>query len=66
MTHEDEPMPELDDARQAAARSRRRAEDDLAHARERARRARGLAERLRQLREENGFDRMFEEAFGSG
>ncbi|MET8866544.1 hypothetical protein ABZW11_26700 [Nonomuraea sp. NPDC004580] len=64
--HEDEHRPELDDARQAVEESRRRAEQDMNRARERARGWLSLAERLKRLREENGFQQLFEEAFGGG
>lgn len=64
MTTPNEDRPELDDARQAVEQSRRRAEQDLNRARERAHRWIDLAERLRRLREANGFQQLFEEAFG--
>ncbi|GAA3720989.1 hypothetical protein GCM10022224_103520 [Nonomuraea antimicrobica] len=66
MSREDESLPDLDDARQAAEESRRRAERDLRQARERARWMLDLAARLKRLREANGFEEMFEEAFGGG
>ncbi|MEV4173971.1 hypothetical protein [Nonomuraea sp. NPDC049709] len=64
--HEGERRPDIDDAREAVAESRRRAEQDMSQARERARRWVSLAERLRHLREENGFAALFDEAFGGG
>lgn len=66
MTPRDDDMPGIDEARQAAEQSRQQAEHDLQRARERARKSLTLAERLRRLREDNGFDRLFEEAFGAG
>ncbi|NUW45532.1 DUF7620 family protein [Nonomuraea rhodomycinica] len=56
--------PDIDDAKHAVQQSRERAEQELRQARERARRMLGLADRLRRLREENGFHQLFEEAFG--
>ncbi|MEV4287340.1 hypothetical protein AB0K40_17690 [Nonomuraea bangladeshensis] len=64
MPQDGEHRPDLDEARQAAEQSRRRAEQDLYRARERAHRWIDLAARLRRLREANGFEAMFEEAFG--
>ncbi|MER7500432.1 hypothetical protein AB0L05_27620 [Nonomuraea pusilla] len=66
MPHDGADRPDIDEARQAAERSRRRAEQDLTRAHERAARWLTLAERLRRLREENGFQQLFEEAFGDG
>jgi hypothetical protein len=66
MTDRDERLPDIDEAKQAAEESQRRAEADLHRAREQARRTLGLADRLRRLREQNGFDRMLDEAFGGG
>lgn len=66
MPHDDEQPPDIDAARHAVEQSRRRAEQDQTRARERARRWLTLAEQLRQLREENGFQALFEEAFGGG
>lgn len=66
MTTPHDEQPDIDDARQAAEQSRQRAEQDLTQARARARSWLTLAERLRRLREENGFDRLFQEAFGGG
>lgn len=63
---DDEQLPDLDEARRAVEESRLRAEADMRGARERARRTMSLAERLRSLREENGFQQLFEEAFGGG
>jgi len=65
-TPRDDQPPQLDEARQAAEASRQRAEQDLTRARERARGWLSLAERLKRLREENGFAALFEQAFGSG
>jgi hypothetical protein len=62
--HEDDDLPGIDEARQASAESRQRAEDDLRQARERANKTLTLAQRLRRLREQNGFDRLFDDAFG--
>ncbi|HEY9371035.1 DUF7620 family protein [Streptomyces sp.] len=57
-------LPDIDEARQAAEESQRRAEEDMQRARERARKSLSLADRLRRLREQNGFDRLFDDAFG--
>jgi len=55
---------DLDQAAREAEESRRRAEEEALRARESATRALSLAAMLRRLREENGFDAMFREAFG--
>lgn len=55
---------DLDEAAREAEESRRRAEEDAQRAHESAKRALSLAAVLRRLREENGFDRLFQEAFG--
>lgn len=55
---------DLDQAAREAEESRRRAEEEAQRAHEHAKRALSLAEVLRRLREENGFDAMFREAFG--
>ncbi|MGI5274904.1 DUF7620 family protein [Nonomuraea sp. CA-218870] len=62
--HDDERVPDIDEARQAADESRQRAEDDLRRAREQARHTLSVAARLRRLREANGFSELFDEAFG--
>lgn len=64
MTEPDGGLPGIDQARQASEESQRRAEEDLRRARERARKSLGIAERLRRLREQNGFDRLLDDAFG--
>lgn len=64
MTGHDSERPDLEQAAEDAAQSAARAAEDSQDARERARRSLGLAERLRRLREENGFQQLFEEAFG--
>lgn len=66
MSDEREHRPDLDEAARLVEESRRQAEQDLSRALERARRRLTLADRLRRLREENGFARLFEEAFGGG
>ncbi|GIH91927.1 hypothetical protein ACFFMN_34030 [Planobispora siamensis] len=60
MTRDDR---DIEQAEQEAEASRRRAEADLAHARERALRSLTLAERLRRLREANHFGELLSEAF---
>lgn len=55
---------DIDQAARTAEESRKRAEEEAQRARESARRALSLADMLRRLREENGFDAMFREAFG--
>lgn len=62
----DDDLPSIDEARQASGESLQRAEDDLRDARERARHTLTLAQKLRRLREENGFGRLFDDAFGGG
>jgi hypothetical protein len=62
--HEDDDLPDIDEARQASQESRQRAEEDMRRAREEAKRSLSLAQRLRRLREENGFGRLFDDAFG--
>lgn len=64
MTHDDERLPDIDEARQAADESMQRAEDDLRRAREQARHTLRIASRLRRLREANGFSEIFDDAFG--
>ncbi|WP_068922210.1 DUF7620 family protein [Planobispora rosea] len=54
---------DIDEAARQAEASRRRAEADLAHARERARRSLTLAQRLRRLREANHFGELLADAF---
>lgn len=55
---------DLDQAAREAEESRRRAEEEAQRAHESAKRALSLAAVLRRLREENGFQAIFEEAFG--
>lgn len=66
MSDEREHLPDLDEARDLVEASQRQAEQDMSRAKESARRKLTLAQRLRRLREENGFDRLFEQAFGGG
>jgi uncharacterized membrane protein len=61
---DDERMPDISEARQAAQESRQRAEEDLQRAMERARKTLTLAQRLRRLREANGFRALLDDAFG--
>lgn len=63
-SRDDGRLPDIDEARQAAEDSQRRAEEDMRRAREHARKSRSLADRLRALREQNGFDRLLDDAFG--
>jgi len=62
--HDEERLPDIDEARQAADESMRRAEDELRQAREQARHTLSIAARLRRLREANGFRELFDDAFG--
>lgn len=62
----DDDRPDLDEAARRTEASRRQAEIDSRSARERARRVLSLAERLRRLREANGFEQIMDEAFGGG
>lgn len=55
---------DLTQAAQEAEKSRRRAEEEAKRARESARQALSLAAVLRRLREDNGFQAIFEDAFG--
>lgn len=66
MSDERENLPDLDEAARQVQESRRQAEQDMTRAQEQARRRLTLADRLRRLREDNGFQQMFEEAFGRG
>lgn len=56
--------PDIDRAAEQAQESRQRAERDLVHARESAKRSRSLARLLQRLREDNGFERIMNDAFG--
>lgn len=62
--HDEERLPDIDEARQAADESMRRAEDAMRLAREQARHTLSIAARLRRLREANGFREIFDDAFG--
>ncbi|GAA2860222.1 DUF7620 family protein [Nonomuraea rubra] len=60
------PEEEIRRAEREAAESKLRAQQDLRQARERAGRARSIAQRLRELREANGFSALLDDAFGGG
>ncbi len=60
------PEDEIKRAEQEAAESKLRAQQELKQARERARRSRSIAQRLRELREANGFSALLDDAFGGG
>lgn len=60
------PEEELRRAEQEAAESKLRAQQELRQARERAGRTRSIAQRLKELREANGFGRLLDDAFGGG
>jgi hypothetical protein len=62
--HDEERLPDIDEARQAADESMRRAEDAMRLAREQARHTLSIAARLRRLREANGFSELFDDAVG--
>lgn len=64
MTHDGQERPDLDEAAHLVAESSRRAEHDAQQSRERARSKRSLADRLRHLREANGFEQIMNDAFG--
>ncbi|MFC6080901.1 DUF7620 family protein [Sphaerisporangium aureirubrum] len=66
MTGDEQDRPDLDQARHLVDESRLRAQRDMRAAKEKARHKRSLAQRLRELREENGFDRVLDDAFGGG
>jgi len=66
MAPHEEDLPGINEARQAAEKSRRRAEEEFAEAHARARRTRSLAALLRRLREDNGFGQLLDDAFGGG
>lgn len=55
---------DIEEAAREAAQSKLRAQRELASARERAGRNLSIARRLRELREENGFSRLLDDAFG--
>ena len=59
----DDSRPDLAEATEDAEESRRRAQEELAHAKERARRTLTLAQRLRRLREDNHFGELLADAF---
>ena len=63
MTHPDD---DIEQAAREAAASKLQAQQELASARERAGRSLGIARRLRELREANGFGALLDDAFGSG
>jgi hypothetical protein len=60
----DDDRPDLEAAARLVEESTRRSEQDMRAGRERAKKTLSLAERLQRLREENGFDAFFEDAFG--
>lgn len=60
------PEEEMRRAEQEAAESKLRAQQDLRQARERASRFRSITQRLRELREANGFAALLDDAFGGG
>nr|WP_062336211.1 hypothetical protein [Herbidospora sakaeratensis] len=63
----DDDRPDLHQAARHVQESAERAQRDLDEARKRSRQARSLADKLRGLREENGFRDMFIQAMrGSG
>jgi acyl-CoA reductase-like NAD-dependent aldehyde dehydrogenase len=57
---------ELEDAARDAAQSKLQSQQEFRSARERARSSLKIADLLRELREENGFSRLFDDAFGGG
>lgn len=65
-SHNGEETPDVDVAAMHAEQSMHQAEQDWLQAQERAKRRLTLAERLRLLREDNGFDLLFDNAFGGG
>ena len=56
----------LDAAARDAAQSKLQAQQEFHSARERASKSLKIADLLRELREENGFARLFDDAFGGG
>lgn len=58
------PRDEIRQAEQEAAESKLRAQQELRQARERAKRTRSITQRLRELREANGFASLLDDAFG--
>lgn len=60
------PEDELRRAAREAAESQLRAQQERQQARERAGRARSIAQRMRELREANGFAQLLDDAFGGG
>lgn len=67
MTERDEErLPDIDEARQAAEESERRAEQEMLRAKQAAENNLSLARWLRRLREANGFSNLLDDAFGGG
>ncbi|MFF0867615.1 hypothetical protein ACFYUV_38040 [Nonomuraea sp. NPDC003560] len=60
------PEEELQRALQEAEESRRRSLEEWSLSREVSRHARSRARRWRELREENGWEQIFDDAFGGG
>jgi hypothetical protein len=60
------PEEQIRRAERDTAESKLRAQQELEQARERAGRTRSIAQRLRELREANGFAALLDDAFGGG
>ncbi|SFK92869.1 hypothetical protein SAMN05216275_14179 [Streptosporangium canum] len=66
MSRPEDQRPDIDEATRLVEESQRRAAAEQARAREAAGRSLSIARLLRRLREENGFGRLMDEAFGGG
>ncbi len=64
MTHSDEDRPDLEEAAARTRKSAHQADRDLAQAREESSVWMQIARKLQQLREDNGFEEIFKDAFG--
>jgi hypothetical protein len=66
MSRPEDQRPDIDEATRLVEESQRRAAAEQARAREAAGRSLSIARLLRRLREENGFGRLMDDAFGGG
>lgn len=61
-----EDRPDIEQAKREAAQSKLRSQREYASSQERAATIRTFARGLRQMREDNGFAQLLDEAFGGG
>ncbi|MET8334351.1 DUF7620 family protein [Streptosporangium canum] len=66
MSRPEDQRPDIDEATRLVEESKRRAAAEQARAREAAGRSLSIARLLKRLREENGFGRLMDDAFGGG